>query len=109
MVDWPSGVPGVFPVGRCTMWAGPLRNIGYIKMDCSKCTYHYYYYGLLYIIIMDCSKCTYIIIMDCSKCTYHYYYYYYISPKCINTLLKCKVVSFEHDYFSNNKKINKCC
>ncbi len=32
-----------------------------------------------------------------------------LSPKCINTLLKCKVVSFEHDYFSNNKKINKCC
>ncbi len=22
-----------------------------------------------------------------------------LSPKCINTLLKCKVVSFEHDYF----------
>ncbi len=32
-----------------------------------------------------------------------------LSPKCINTLLKCKVVSFEHDHFSNNKKINKCC
>ncbi len=27
VVDWPSGAPGVFPVGRCTMWAGPLRNI----------------------------------------------------------------------------------
>ncbi len=27
MADWPSGAPGVFPVGRCTMWAGPLRNI----------------------------------------------------------------------------------
>ncbi len=27
VADWPSGAPGVFPVGRCTMWAGPLRNI----------------------------------------------------------------------------------
>ncbi len=30
VADWPSGAPGVFPVGRCTMWAGPFRNT-YIK------------------------------------------------------------------------------
>ncbi len=27
MVDWPSGSPGIFPVGHSTMWTGPLRNI----------------------------------------------------------------------------------
>ncbi len=26
--DWPSGAPGVIPVGCCTMWASPLH--GYI-------------------------------------------------------------------------------
>ncbi len=27
MADWPSGAPGVFLVGRCTMRADYLRNI----------------------------------------------------------------------------------
>ncbi len=26
VADWPSGAPGVFPVGRCTMWAGSSRK-----------------------------------------------------------------------------------
>ncbi len=39
VADWPSGAPGVFPLGRCTMWVGSLRNIYIKKMDCSKCTY----------------------------------------------------------------------
>ncbi len=26
VADWPSGAPGVFPVGRCIMWASPFRN-----------------------------------------------------------------------------------
>ncbi len=42
VADWPSGAPGVFPVGRCTMWAGPLCkykewiivNVGYVAYTC---------------------------------------------------------------------------
>ncbi len=33
----PFGAPGVFPVGRCTMWVVLLHNI--YKIDCSKCKY----------------------------------------------------------------------
>ncbi len=31
VADWPSGAPGVFLMGRCTMWAGPLLCVIYIK------------------------------------------------------------------------------
>ncbi len=34
VADWPPGAPGVFPVGRCTMWAGVL-TICATRSDCA--------------------------------------------------------------------------